>query len=574
MIPMLAPVVLFVYNRPWHTRQTLEALHANPLSDQSELIIFLDGPKSDASPIELEKIHEVRAIVQEKSWCKSVKLIKSETNLGLAHSIISGVTEIVNQYGKIIVLEDDVFTSPGFLKYMNEALDLYEKEEQVMHISGYMFPVKGKLPPTFFYNTASCWGWATWRNRWIHLRDDAQTLFREIYHAHRLKEFNLDNTADFGKQLQDNISGSKETWAIKWYASFFLKNGLALHPYPSLTNNIGHDRTGQHCASSSVFQWDELAHEIPVERISLKESPKARRLMKLFYRNLHSPAKDFKSFLRTHIPFRVRKTIMFLVSSKARKNYFSNKKRIQEIERIKRIPRYIRSQTGLLEFPLWFNDSASFLFMYREIFEKEIYHFTTDSANPYIIDCGSNIGLTIIYFKKLYPHSEIVAFEPDHKAFATLQENIGLSGLGGITLHQKALWNSETILDFSPDGSDGGKIALNQERHNPQRIETVRLKEFLRGKPVDLLKMDIEGSEVAVINDCREELHNVKRVFIEYHSFTGQPQDLDNILRILKDAGFRYIITNPGLTSENPFDKVITDAGMDMQFNIYGIRQD
>ena len=570
---MLAPVVLFVFNRPWHTRQTLEALHANTLSDQSELIVFSDGPKSGASPVEIEKINEVRAVVQEKSWCKSVKLIKSEANLGLAQSIISGVTEIVNQYGKIIVLEDDVVTSPGFLKYMNEVLDLYEKEEQVMHISGYMFPVKGNLPPTFFYNTASCWGWATWKNRWIHFRNDAQTLFREIYHAHRLKDFNLDNTADFGRQLQANISGIKETWAIKWYASFFLKNGLALHPYPYLTNNFGHDLTGQNCAPSAVFHWDILAHEIPVERISLKESLKARRLMKLFYRNLHSPAKDFKSFLRSLIPFRVRKAIKFLMSSTARGNYFSNRKRIQEIERIKNIPRYIRSQTGLLGFPFWFNDSASFLFMYREIFEKEIYHFTTDSANPYIIDCGSNIGLSIVYFKKLFPQSAIVGFEPEPEAFATLQENIRLSGLDGIELKNKGVWDCETFLDFSPDGSDGGRIAPKKYRNHTLPIETVRLKDFLQEKPVDLLKMDIEGAELTVINDCRAELHNVKRVFIEYHSFSGEPQDLDSILRILKDAGFRYIITNPGLTSENPFDQVITDAGMDMQFNIYGIRQ-
>lgn len=572
MSTVLSPVVLFVYNRPHHTRMTLEALHANALADATQLIVYADGQKGNSFE-ERAKTEEVRAIIREKPWCGSVELIEFETNRGLATSVVAGVTEVVNQFGKVIVLEDDVVTSPGFLKYMNEALDLYEEEEQVMHISGYMFPVKGKLPPTFFYNTASCWGWATWKNRWAYFRDDAKSLFREIYNSGRLKEFDLQNSVDFSRQLQDNISGNKETWAVKWYASMFLRNGLSLHPWPSLTNNIGHDLTGQNCAPSAVFHWDKLAHEIPVERISLKESPKARRLMKLFYRDLHSPAKDFKSLLRTLIPFRVRKAIKFLVSSKARENYFSNRKRIQEIERIKSIPRYIRSQTSLLGFPFWFNDSASFLFMYREIFEKEIYHFTTDSANPYIIDCGSNIGLSIIYFKKLFPQSVLVGFEPDPEAFATLLENVRLSGLEGIELKNKGVWNCETFLDFSPDGSDGGRIALNQDGHHTLRIETVRLKDFLQEKPVDLLKMDIEGAELTVLNDCREELHHVKRVFIEYHSFTGEPQDLDSILQILKDAGFRYILTNPGLTSENPFDKVITDAGMDMQFNIYGIRK-
>ena len=147
---MLAPIVLFVYNRPWHTEQTLNALMQNELADQSVLYIYADGPKENATEEQLKKIEEVRHVIRTKKWCKEVHIIESEKNKGLADSIINGVTEIVNKYGKVIVLEDDIVTSKGFLKYMNEALELYKEEDKVYHISGYMFPVKGNCLKPFF----------------------------------------------------------------------------------------------------------------------------------------------------------------------------------------------------------------------------------------------------------------------------------------------------------------------------------------------------------------------------------------------------------------------------------------
>src|SRR2546423_14535813 len=147
----LAPVSLFVYNRPWHLKQTLESLEKNFLSGQSVLYIYSDGPRADATPEQLQKIKEVRSLIRSKKWCKETYIIESETNKGLAKSIIEGVTELVNDFGKEIVLEDDLVLSPGFLKYMNEALTLYESEERVMHVSGYIFETSLKLPETLFY---------------------------------------------------------------------------------------------------------------------------------------------------------------------------------------------------------------------------------------------------------------------------------------------------------------------------------------------------------------------------------------------------------------------------------------
>ena len=138
---MLAPIVLFVYNRPWHTAQTLEALKKNYLALNSDLFIFSDGPKNEQAK---EKVFEVRKLLKTVTGFKKITIIEKETNIGLANSVINGVTEIINEYRKIIVIEDDIITAPYFLKYMNNALDLYETENKFMQIPVYV-PIKLKL---------------------------------------------------------------------------------------------------------------------------------------------------------------------------------------------------------------------------------------------------------------------------------------------------------------------------------------------------------------------------------------------------------------------------------------------
>lgn len=156
----LAPIALFVYNRPMHTRQTVEALLANELAAESDLIIFADGAKSGK---DADAVQEVREYIHSISGFKSIKINEQDTNQGLANSVIAGVTEVVNESGRIIVLEDDMVTSPYFLNYMNDSLEMYKDEDKVISIHGYMYPVKEKLPETFFLQGADCWGWATWK---------------------------------------------------------------------------------------------------------------------------------------------------------------------------------------------------------------------------------------------------------------------------------------------------------------------------------------------------------------------------------------------------------------------------
>jgi len=248
----LAPIVLFVYNRPQHTLKTLEALKQNELAEMSELFIFCDGPKADATKQDQERINKVRDLVKKKNWCKKVTIRESHVNKGLANSIVQGVTEIVNTYGKIIVLEDDIVTSKGFLRYMNEALDLYENEPKVMQISGFMVPSKVELEQTGFFRCPGSWGWATWNSSWKHYNHNTSELVSKIT-KEDISTFNLDDNYHYYNQLVDNDSGKLKTWVVRWYASMYYQNGLCLYPKKSLIQNIGFG-TGATNTSSNVIE--------------------------------------------------------------------------------------------------------------------------------------------------------------------------------------------------------------------------------------------------------------------------------------------------------------------------------
>src|ERR1700743_246952 len=268
----LAPIALFVYNRPDHTRRTISYLQKNLLAEESRLFIFSDGPKTDADKA---KVEEVRQLAKEVTGFKSVKLIARKENLVLSNSIISGVTKLVNEYDKVIVFEDDLLSSPYTLQYFNEGLTRYAGEEQVMHIGAYMYDLKDKtLPETFFYRAASSWGWATWARAWKHFEPDIDKLTEQFSKPNILR-FSIEGTMNFWKQMREFKAGKNNSWAIRWYASIFLRDGLTLNPAHSLINNIGHDGTGVH--SNIEKMYDVQISRKPVKHFptEIKENEKA-----------------------------------------------------------------------------------------------------------------------------------------------------------------------------------------------------------------------------------------------------------------------------------------------------------
>lgn len=241
----------------------------------------------------------------------------------------------------------------------------------------------------------------------------------------------------------------------------------------------------------------------------------------------------------------------------------------RELAQLEGVPRYQPTTTRVLGQELEVVDSASFIFMYREIFEQEIYRFRARTEAPYIIDCGSNIGLSVLYFKKLYPACRIVAFEPDDRIFAVLQRNIRRSGHEDVELHCRALWTEETSLSFMSEGADGGRLATEGDSRD-KMVRTVRLSDYLDGH-VDFLKLDIEGAETEVLADCADKLSNVENLFVEYHSFANQPQTLHVLTGLLAEAGFRLHVHPQGM-SPRPFISRNVYGRMDMQLNIFAFR--
>lgn len=307
----MSPIVLFVYNRPDHTQKTLDALAQNEFAKESILYVFCDGAKPNSSQNQLEKINQTREIINvEKRKIedgngnfKEIISTEQTQNLGLADSILSGVTQILKKHGKIIVLEDDIVTSKGFLKFMNESLEIYEYEEKVMHISGYMFPanLENAIPnheQTFFYRSTSCWGWATWQRAWQTINTDTEFLLSELQSKKLMNEFDLDGTYKFSKQLELNISGKLKTWAVKWYASVFLQNGLCLHPKYSLVQNIGTDNTGDNSPKTNYFWHNKLADYVEINPTQLTENKQVVEQMKVYYKQfkLSFPQKIINRF--------------------------------------------------------------------------------------------------------------------------------------------------------------------------------------------------------------------------------------------------------------------------------------
>lgn len=279
----LAPVTLFTYNRLWHTRQTLEALQKNELAAESELYVFSDGPRADA---DREKVRSVREYLNSVSGFKKVTVIERDRNLGLAESIIAGVTETVGRYGRIIVLEDDMVTSPYFLRFMNEALELYKNDERVISIHGYMFPVKAELPETFFIKDPGCWGWATWERGWRFFEQNGQKLLDELRARKLTASFDFDSSYSYTKMLRDQISGKNDSWAVRWNASAFLNNKLTLYPGKSLVVNVGMDGSGTHCGTLNSFETEVSGEPVRIEPIPVEEDLVARQVIIEYYRAL------------------------------------------------------------------------------------------------------------------------------------------------------------------------------------------------------------------------------------------------------------------------------------------------
>jgi hypothetical protein len=246
------PIVLFTYDRPDHTRQTLEALRANEGARESDLIVYSDGPKT---PDRAESVQDVRAYLGSLTGFKSITVVDREHNLGLAASVIAGVTEALTESPSVIVMEDDLLTSTNFLAFVNAALATYERRPDVFSVTGYNYPLQ--IPETYREDAylsyrSSSWGWGTWADRWNQV-DWSISDYDAFVRDERAQELFRRGGDDLAPMLELQMTGKLDSWSIRFDYAHYKHDAFCVHPVVSKVQNIGFDGTGVHCGESDDY---------------------------------------------------------------------------------------------------------------------------------------------------------------------------------------------------------------------------------------------------------------------------------------------------------------------------------
>ena len=249
----LAPIIIFVYRR--EIGGLISELKRDPLSSQSDLIIFSDGGKNSEDSADVLK---VRSTLKEVNGFKSVRIVESPRNKGLAASIIDGVTDVITQYGKVIVLEDDLMVADDFLKYMNDALDFYEQDPKIWSIAGY----SANLPCLETYTKdvylaprVNSWGWATWRDRWEKIDWEIKDWEKVKRDKSLQQQFN-EGGNDLFRMLELQMLGKIDSWAIRWSYNQFMYRMYTVYPAVSKVSNEGFsDDKGMHNNATEHGKW-------------------------------------------------------------------------------------------------------------------------------------------------------------------------------------------------------------------------------------------------------------------------------------------------------------------------------
>jgi hypothetical protein len=281
-----APILLFVYNRPEHTRRCIESLLKNSLASESNLFIYADGAKDSTQQ---EAVNEVRNYIRSIQGFKQITLMERSENWGLARNIINGVTTQVNRYGKVIVLEDDLVVAPYFLQFMNDALEVYKNEPRVGHIQACDFTQDSSLPATFLIKWTGSWGWATWDRAWKHFNPNGNELLQELEERKLTHVFDFNGKYGFTRMLRRQIEGKNNSWAIRWNASLFLKDILSLNVGRSLVQNEGFDGSGTNCGGGGLYASHLYLQPLFITPISpIEENKEARQAFIRYYARTNS----------------------------------------------------------------------------------------------------------------------------------------------------------------------------------------------------------------------------------------------------------------------------------------------
>ena len=278
-----SPIALFVFKRLEHTKLVIDSLLKNLESQYTILYVFADAARNWD---EEKLVADVISYIQNIKGFASVNLIIREKNYGLSKSIITGIDYVLLEHDRLIVLEDDIVVSPCFLQYMNDGLHRYDQDDRVISIAAYCPPLTMPVPELFFLKGADCWGWGTWRRGWKLFNPNGQALLDQIVGKKLVRIFDFDGAYDFSGMLKNQIAGKNDSWAIRWYASAFVKEKLTLYPGRSLVRNIGLDGSGTHCLPINKFDVSLGLSGNCLQAINICESLEARLAFQNFYQNI------------------------------------------------------------------------------------------------------------------------------------------------------------------------------------------------------------------------------------------------------------------------------------------------
>jgi len=275
----LAPIAVFCYNRLEHLHRTVDSLRGNFLAEQSSVYFFSDGWKDD---MDRNKVEIVRNYLHSISGFKTIAIIENENNMGLANSVIKGVSELIDKYGKIIVVEDDLYLSPYFLTFMNQALCVYEDYDQIGCVNAHS-NISTNDETVYYISHTDSWGWGTWKRAWDLFNKDGSQLLKQIEDNKLKKYFNFDGSYPYFRMLQNQIEGKNDSWAIRWKASLCINGKLSVNAAKSMVDNIGCDGSGTHC-SFKIFPTTIYEGPITIPSIStIKETKEARKKIRRYY---------------------------------------------------------------------------------------------------------------------------------------------------------------------------------------------------------------------------------------------------------------------------------------------------
>lgn len=569
------PILFIVFNRLSTTKQVFERIK---VVKPKYLFIAADGPRKDKPDDEMKCAEVQNFVLGSIDWDCEVKTLFRNENLGCGRGPAEAISWFFENVEMGIILEDDCLPDITFFGYCQELLQKYTLNDKIMNISGSNLNSQTIDSYSYYFsNYNHTWGWATWRRAWENYQFDIfkedQSIFTEWITA-------LSFSSEEGKYWLNIFLNLKENsdsiWDYQWLFTVWKFKGISITPKCNLVSNVGFGKGATHTLDETnpFSKTPTSSIQLPLKHPSLISIN--NKLDLLFAKEFLGISKFTENSFWRRV-YRKSKTILTRIIKPTEKISDHYPKQLgipkNEIKRLRNSQVRIDSSTifnceiKIIE-PFWHLHSLN------EIFIEEVYKFVAETKEPVIIDCGANVGLSVLFFKRLYPLSKMTAFEPDKKIFKMLSQNLESLNITDVTIVNKAVWKEDGILEFLSSGALGGKIYnVNQGKsHNfLEEIESVRLRSYLT-TPVDFLKIDIEGAEFEVLNDCKDVLHNVKNLFVEYHSDPNQEQMLNELLYILKETGFRVYIKESWNNLPIPFLHQQYKPYYDLQLNIFAYR--